>query len=98
MKYKLLDLFVEEFDAAHMDIQMSIMTKLHNNIVQITFRGEFELIRQWLAEVYGEIVFIEIRRLYDTTTVMSYGVPYNGEIHEFERNSLELEMEHINYE
>ena len=98
MKYKLLDLFVEEFDAAHMDIQMSIMTKLHNRMVQVTFRGESELVRQWLIEIYGEIVFIEIRRLYDATTVMSYGVQYNGEIYKFERNSLELELEHLSYE
>lgn len=97
IKYSLLDLFIDEFEAAHMDVQMTIMTKLNKKMFQFTFRGEAELIRQWLAEVGGEIVFIEVRRLYDITTVMSFGVPHNGEIHKFERNSLELEIEHLGY-
>lgn len=98
MKYKLLDLFIEEFKAEHMDVQMTVMTKMNNKMIQFTFRGEAELIRSWLMEVYGEIVFIEVRRLYDVTTVLTYGVMYNGEIHKFERNSLELEIEHLGYE
>lgn len=98
MKYKLLDLFIEEFEAENMDVQMTIMTKMNSKMIQFTFRGEAGLIRSWLMEIYGEIVFIEVRRLYDITQVLTYGVPYNGEIHKFERNSLELEIEHLGYE
>lgn len=98
MKFKLLDLFVEEIVAEYMDLQMIVMVKFCNKVIQFTFRGAPKLIRQWLEEVEGESLFIEVSRLYDVTTTMSYGVKYMGEIHEIERNSIALETEHFNYD
>lgn len=98
MKYKLLDLFMEEFDAEHSDVQMTIMSKTNNKMIKVVFRAEAMIVRQWLAEIIGEVVFVEVRKLYDTLSIMTYGVPYNGEIHEFERNSLEIEMEYLSYD
>jgi hypothetical protein len=98
MKYELFHFFTENFEVEGMDLQVVIMTKLHNKMIQFTFRGESDQIHAWLSEVHGEVVFIEIRKLYDITQVLTYGVPYNGEIYKFERNSLDLETEHLSYE
>ena len=96
MKYKLFRLFMEEFNVKN--DQVTIMTKIYNKMIQFTFRGDPEAVCSWLSEVCGEIVYIEICKLHNTTAVISYGIPYNGEIHKFERNSLELEIEHLNYD
>jgi hypothetical protein len=98
MIYKLFDLFYEQFGET--DIQMIIMAKMCNNnrMIQYTLRGEPEQIRSWLSEVNGEVVHIEIRKLYDTLSIMSLGVPYAGEVYKVERNSFALETEHLGYE
>ena len=98
MEHKLLDLFVEEFGDS--DLQMIVMVKRHNDnkLVQVTFRGEFNLLHQWINEIHGETVFIEIKKLCDMTAIMTYGVQHHGEICKIERNSLALELEHLSYE
>ena len=81
-----------------MNIKMVLIVKQIDRMFQFTFKGEPEHIRSWLSEVRGEIMYIEIRMLYNTTAVMTYGVQHHGEIHKFERNSLALETEYLNYE
>ena len=98
MEHKLLSLFVEEFGDS--DLQMIVMVKRYNDnkLVQVTFRGESNLIHQWINEIHGETVFIEIKKLCDMMAVMTYGIQHHGEVQKFERNSLALELEYLNYE
>lgn len=97
MRYELLHLFTKKFGNNN-NVQMTIITQLDNKMIQIIFRGKPEQIHSWLSEVNGEIVFIEIHKLNNTTAVISYGIPFNDEVYKFERNSLDIEIEYLNCE
>lgn len=96
--YRIFNLFVEEVQTS--DIQVVITYPIDKYMVQVTFRGETEQVRQWLDEIPDSngIVYMEIRSLYDVTKVLTYGTEHAGEIHKIERNSLELEFRHLSCE
>lgn len=95
MMYELFDLFTENFESS--DVQVTVMSRLNNQMIQVIFRGDPDQVRQWFTEVRGEVVYMEVRKLYDTLTVMTFGVPHNGEIYKIERNTIDLEIEHLSY-